>query len=264
MKTKIVSVLCFALGLISCKKDKELVEVTIPEPEKIEAVKLGNPSDVKAEDEEGVFQMKGLKYNYNALEPFIDAKTMEIHYGKHHVGYCNKLNVAIKGTEFENKTIEEILKTIDFSKPDIRNNAGGFYNHNLFFEILGQNIPEPKEELLEAINTNFGSFEKFKNEFSEKAAKLFGSGWVWLIVTKEGKLVITTSVNQENPLMKNAEIKGMPILALDVWEHAYYLKYQNKRKDYIDAFFNVINWKIVLDKFKTLNVSTESKEKTNE
>lgn len=193
--------------------------------------------------------MMKLPYAYNALEPFIDAQTMEIHFSKHHVNYCNKLNAAVKGTDLANKSIEAILTKLDLKNNDVRNNGGGYYNHNLFFEILGQNNTEPKDAILEAINKDFGSFENFRTQFSEKANKLFGSGWVWLIVDKTGKLVITTSVNQDNPLMPNAEIKGTPVLALDVWEHAYYLKYQNKRKDYVEAFYNVINWSKVNEKF---------------
>jgi Fe-Mn family superoxide dismutase len=195
-----------------------------------------------------------LPYAYNALEPFIDAQTMEIHFSKHHVNYCNKLNAAVKGTDLANKSIEEILTKLDLKNSEVRNNGGGYYNHNLFFEILGQNATEPKDAILEAIKKDFGSFENFRTQFSEKANKLFGSGWVWLIVDKTGKLVITTSANQDNPLMPNAEIKGTPILALDVWEHAYYLKYQNKRKDYVEAFYNVINWKKVNEKYNDVKL----------
>lgn len=240
-------------SIVGCKKDKELIEVTIPEPEKVEKAAMGNPADVKAEDEEGAFQMKGLPYAYNALEPFIDAKTMETHYSKHHVGYCNKLNAALKGTDLESKSIEEILQKLDMNNADIRNNAGGFYNHNLFFELLSVNEGDASGEVLEAINKDFGSFEGFKKQFSDSATKLFGSGWVWLVVDKSGKLVITTTINQDNPLMPRMEVKGTPILALDVWEHAYYLKYQNKRKEYIDAFFNVINWKKVNEKYSAVS-----------
>jgi len=250
MKNKILILLLISVLSTSCKKEKELIEVTIPEPEKVEKTTLGNPSDVQAEEEEGTFQMNGLPYSYNSLEPFIDAATMELHYSKHHLAYCNKLNAALKETNLTSKSIEEILKKLDTSKSDLRNNAGGYYNHNLFFEILDANGGDAKDEVLEAINQDFGSFEAFKNEFSESATKLFGSGWIWLIKDNSGKLVITTTANQDNPLMPNAEKKGTPILALDVWEHAYYLKYQNKRKDYINAFFNVINWKKVNEKFK--------------
>ena len=256
MKNRILVLALIAVaGIVSCGKDKELVEVTIPEPEKVEKVAMGNPADVKAEDEEGAFQMKGLPYAYNGLEPFIDTRTMETHYSKHHVGYCNKLNAALKGTDLESKSIEEVLKKSDTNKPEIRNNAGGYYNHNFFFEILSANGGDATDEVLEAINTDFGSFEEFKKQFSESATKLFGSGWVWLVKDKSGKLIITTTFNQDNPLMPRVEVKGTPILALDVWEHAYYLKYQNKRKEYIDAFFNVINWKKVNEKFNAAVVT---------
>ncbi len=237
--------------LTFCRKEKELKEVTIAEPEKTNTkVEMGNPADVKAEDSEGAFQMKGLPYAYNALEPFIDSQTMETHYSKHHLKYCDKLNAAIKGTPNESKSIEEILKKLDLKNNDVRNNGGGYYNHNFFFESLAANAGgEPDGALLEAINTDFGSFEEFKTQFTEKATKLFGSGWVWLVFDKEGKLVISTSSNQDNPLMPNAEVKGKPVLALDVWEHAYYLKYKNKRAEYIEAFYNVINWKKIQENF---------------
>jgi Fe-Mn family superoxide dismutase len=257
MKNNILTLLLISILNTSCKKEKELIEVTIPEPEKVEKITFGNPADVKAEDKEGTFQMKGLPYSYKSLEPFIDATTMELHYSKHHLGYCNKLNAAIKETDLGSKSIEEILKKLDITKPDIRNNAGGYYNHNFFFEILSANGGDATDEVLEAINNDFGSFEAFKYEFSESATKLFGSGWVWLILDKTGKLVITTTANQDNPLMPNAEKKGTPILALDVWEHAYYIKYQNKRKEYVNAFFNVINWKKVNEKFKESASITE-------
>ena len=257
MKNKIIMLLAVTtFSIVGCKKDKELIEVTIPEPEKVQKTEIGNPADVKAEDEEGAFQMKGLPYAYNALEPFIDARTMETHYSKHHVGYCNKLNAALKGTDLESKSIEEILQKLDMNNADIRNNAGGYYNHNLFFELLSVNEGDASGEVLEGINKDFGSFEGFKKQFSDSATKLFGSGWVWLVVDKSGKLVITTTTNQDNPLMPRMEVKGTPILALDVWEHAYYLKYQNKRKEYIDAFFNVINWKKVNEKYNAVSKPT--------
>ncbi len=241
------------LTLASCKKEKELIEVETPMSEQTQkgnTTETGKPEDVKAEDPEGNFQMQGLPYKYNALEPFVDAKTMETHYSKHHVGYCNKLNKAIKDTPLAYATIEDVLAKLDLKNNDIRNNAGGFYNHNFFFAGISPNAGgEPEGSLLEAIITDFVSFDEFKTQFSDKASKVFGSGWVWLVKTKEGKLAITTTANQDNPLMKSAEIKGQPILALDVWEHAYYLKYQNKRKDYIDAFYNIINWKKAQENF---------------
>ena len=195
------------------------------------------------------FELPKLNYAFEALEPNIDAKTMEIHYGKHHNGYTNNLNNIISGSENENKNIEEILDTLDLDNSGLRNNAGGYYNHNLFWEIMGPNFGgEPKSEISESIKSNFGSFENFKNEFSKAAATRFGSGWAWLCAHEDGKLEICSTANQDNPLMPNG-CGGNPILCLDVWEHAYYLNYQNRRPDYINAFFNVINWDEVNKRF---------------
>ena len=188
------------------------------------------------------FELPKLNYAFDALEPNIDAKTMEIHYGKHHNGYTNNLNNIISGTDNEGKSIEDILNSLDLENKGLRNNGGGFYNHNLFWEIMGPNGGgEPSGEISESINSNFGSFENFKEEFSKAAATRFGSGWAWLCAHPDGKLEICSTANQDNPLMPNG-CGGNPILCLDVWEHAYYLNYQNRRPDYINAFFNVINW----------------------
>ncbi len=188
------------------------------------------------------FELPKLPYAYDALEPHIDAQTMEIHHSRHHNTYTTNLNAAVAGTELEGKTIEEILKNLDLSKAAIRNNGGGFYNHNLFWEVMTPNGGgEPTGELAEAINAAFGSFEAFKDAFSKAGAGQFGSGWAWLCV-KDGKLEVCGTPNQDNPLMPGVGCGGTPILGMDVWEHAYYLKYQNKRPDYINAFFNVINW----------------------
>ena len=195
------------------------------------------------------FELPKLNYAFDALEPNIDAKTMEIHYGKHHNGYTNNLNNIISGTDNEGKSIEDILNSLDLENKGLRNNGGGFYNHNLFWEIMGPNgVGEPSGEISESINSNFGSFENFKDEFSKAATTRFGSGWAWLCAHPDGKLEICSTANQDNPLMPNG-CGGNPILCLDVWEHAYYLNYQNRRPDYINAFFNVINWEEVNKKF---------------
>ena len=194
------------------------------------------------------FNLPELNYSYDALEPHIDAKTMEIHHSKHHNGYTTNLNNAIEGTEMQNQSIEEICKSENLTGA-VRNNGGGYYNHCLFWDILSPNGGgEPKDEVGEAINSSFGSFENFKNEFAKAAATRFGSGWAWLCV-KNGALDICSTANQDNPLMLD-QCGGTPILALDVWEHAYYLNYQNRRPDYINAFFNVINWEEVNKRFK--------------
>lgn len=195
------------------------------------------------------FELPKLPYAFDALEPHIDAKTMEIHHDKHHAAYTNNLNAAIEGTELAGLSIEEILvKGMD--KPAVRNNGGGYYNHNLFWEIMSPNGGgDPTGELAAAINEVFGSFEGFKEKFSQAAATRFGSGWAWLCV-KDGKLEVCSTPNQDNPLMPGVGCEGTPILGLDVWEHAYYLNYQNRRPDYISAFFNVVNWDKVAELFK--------------
>ena len=193
------------------------------------------------------FELSNLPYAYDALEPHIDARTMEIHHSKHHQAYTTNLNAAIVGTDLEGKSIEEILVACK-DKPAIRNNGGGFWNHNLFWEIMAPNAGgEPTGELLSAINSAFGSFTSFKEEFAKAGATRFGSGWAWLCV-ESGKLVVCSTANQDNPLMGEG-CQGTPILAMDVWEHAYYLNYQNRRPDYINAFFNVINWEVVAKKY---------------
>jgi Fe-Mn family superoxide dismutase len=193
------------------------------------------------------FELPVLPYAYDALEPHIDARTMEIHHTKHHQAYINNLNAAIAGTDLEHKSIEEILKAC-MDKPAVRNNGGGYWNHNLFWEIMGPNKGgQPGGDLGAAIDAAFGSFDKFKEEFSKAAATRFGSGWAWLCVT-DGKLEICSTPNQDNPLMGEG-CKGTAIMGIDVWEHAYYLHYQNRRPDYITAFFNVINWDAVAQRY---------------
>ncbi len=193
------------------------------------------------------FELPKLPYAYNALEPHIDATTMEIHHSKHHQGYTNNLNNAIEGTQMEGQSIEEICKTPNLSG-GVRNNGGGYFNHNLFWtSMIPNGGGHPTGEIADAINTDFGSYDNFKVEFSKAAATRFGSGWAWLCV-ENGKLSICSTANQDNPLM-DGECGGTPILCLDVWEHAYYLNYQNRRPDYIMAFFNVINWDEVNNRY---------------
>jgi len=189
------------------------------------------------------FELPKLAYAYDALEPHIDARTMEIHHSKHHAGYTSKLNGAVEGSDLEGKTIENILTNLDLENKGVRNNGGGFYNHRLFWSVMSSNGGgKPEGELSEAINDAFGSFEAFKDAFKTAAATQFGSGWAWLCVHKGGKVEVCATANQDNPLMPGIGCEGFPILGVDVWEHAYYLNYQNRRPDYLEAFFNVINW----------------------
>lgn len=198
------------------------------------------------------FELPKLPYSYDALEPHIDARTMEIHHTKHHAAYTTKLNEALSGTPHENSGIESILSKISGLPVAVRNNGGGYYNHNLFWTVMAPNAGgKPEGDLLDAINRYFGSFDQFREKFNAAAATRFGSGWAWLVKNSSGELVVTSSPNQDNPLMDISEVKGTPILGLDVWEHAYYLKYQNRRPEYIDAFWNVVNWKEVAKRFKT-------------
>ncbi|MCB9294529.1 MAG: superoxide dismutase [Lewinellaceae bacterium] len=202
------------------------------------------------------FKLPDLPYAYDALEPHIDARTMEIHHTKHHAGYTNNLNNAIAGTELEKMKIEDILAKVSKHSTAVRNNGGGYWNHKLFWEVMSPNgggLPSERMNIHKAIMRDFGSFDKFKEEFSNAAATRFGSGWAWLCVDKKDKLFITSTPNQDNPLMDVAEKKGMPILGLDVWEHAYYLNYQNRRPDYIGAFWNVINWEQVTKNYNDAN-----------
>ena len=196
------------------------------------------------------FELPKLKYAYDALEPHIDARTMEIHHSKHHNGYTTKLNAAIEGTDLEGKSIEDILTNLDMNNAGVRNNGGGFYNHRLFWEILN---PEDRGRLsgalLDAVNEAFGSKEAMVEQFSTAAKTQFGSGWAWLCVHPGGKLEICSTPNQDNPLMPGVTCGGTPIMGLDVWEHAYYLNYQNRRPDYVEAFFKIVNWNVVEAKY---------------
>ena len=192
-----------------------------------------------------MFELPKLSYDFSALEPHIDAKTMEIHHGKHHQAYVSKLNDAIAGTELEGQPIEELMSNVSNHSAAVRNNGGGHFNHTLFWSVMSPNGGgEPTGKLAEAINKTFGSFEEFKTQFASAAATRFGSGWAWLVV-HDNNLVVTSTPNQDNPTMDLAEVKGAPILGLDVWEHAYYLNYQNRRPDYIGAFWNVVDWNVV-------------------
>ena len=197
-----------------------------------------------------IFELPKLAYSYEALEPHIDSRTMEIHHGKHHAGYTNNLNNAIKGTSMEGLSIEEILSKLDMNNMAIRNNGGGFFNHSLFWNVMspgGGGVPSGS--LMTAINDSFGNFEEFKLAFSKAAGTRFGSGWAWLCVHPGGKLEVCSTANQDNPLMQGIGCGGYPVLGLDVWEHAYYLNYQNRRPDYVSEFFNVINWEVVSASF---------------
>jgi Fe-Mn family superoxide dismutase len=195
------------------------------------------------------FTLGALPYSYDALEPHIDTLTMQIHHGKHHQAYVDNLNKAIAGTENENKTLEELVKNAGSISPAVRNNGGGHWNHTFFWESLaGKSGGAPSGKLAESIDTAFGSFDAFREKFNQAGLTRFGSGWAWLVV-KGGKLEIISTPNQDNPLMEIAETKGTPILGADVWEHAYYLKYQNRRADYLAAFWNVVNWNKVAERF---------------
>jgi len=195
------------------------------------------------------FTLPALGYAFDALEPHIDAQTMQIHHDKHHQAYVDNLNKALAGTDGENKSLEELMDNISSYPPAVRNNGGGHYNHSLFWAILGANGTQPTGDLAKAIDETFGSLDALKEKMSTAGATRFGSGWAWLLVN-DGKLLVSSTPNQDNPLMDNAEAKGHPILGIDVWEHAYYLKYQNKRPDYLKAIWNVINWDAVAARYK--------------
>ena len=196
------------------------------------------------------FELPKLNYAYDALEPNIDARTMEIHHGKHHQGYTNNLNAAMEGTDMAGNPIENILMNLDMNNKAVRNNGGGFYNHSLFWKVMSPNGGgEPSGELADAIDSAFGSFDAFKEKFSTAAKTQFGSGWAWLCVHKGGKVEVCSTPNQDNTLMPGVGCGGTPILGLDVWEHAYYLNYQNRRPDYVNAFFNIIDWDEVSSRY---------------
>lgn len=241
------AVLIFSTEACKRKKYTEVVEVPLPSVE--ENLTLGSPDDVKVES--GAFELVELPFRYDALAPNIDAQTMEIHYSKQYFTFTNNLNKALSGTDSENTPINDLFKILDLSNTELRNNLGGYYNHSLYFEILTpKGGSAPADTLASTINRDFGSFDEFKTQFKDAANKQFGSGWAWLVVDDSGKLQITNTQNHDNPLMPRSEISGTPILGIDLWEHAYYLNYQNNRKKYIDNFFRLINWKKVEEKFE--------------
>ncbi|CAH0336263.1 hypothetical protein FVB9288_01948 [Flavobacterium sp. CECT 9288] len=250
----VLPLVCATVFIVSCNEKKliEVVEVPLPSTTEQKTV-MGSPDNVKAD--EGSFQLEKLPYAYDALAPSISATTMELHYSKHYLNYTNNLNSSIKGTPLENLTIEEVLAKLDPNDAGLRNNAGGYYNHSLFWKCMGPKAGgEPKNTLASAMITDFGSYGNFMSLFKDEATKHFGSGWVWLIVDKTGKLQVTTTTNQDNPLMRNAIVPGTPILALDLWEHAYYMDYQYRRKNYVDNFFNIINWNKIEENYTAVAI----------
>lgn len=252
MKKYFSLTLCFTLFLLttSCKHKKLEEVVEVPLPAATEKVTIGHPEDVTAE--EGQFPLVKLPYEYNALMPSIDILTMEMHYSKHYLTYTNNLNKLVAAdANLTDVAIEDILKKLDMNNNDLRNNAGGYYNHSLFWEGMApKSGGAPKDTIASLITRDFGSFDIFKNQFMDTAEKQFGSGWAWLVLDKSGKLQVTSTPNQDNPLMPKQLLTGTPLLNLDVWEHAYYLDYQYKRRKYIEAFFRVINWKKVTERFE--------------
>lgn len=241
----------------SCNKNTEgetkvkNIAESIIDTIKVEKPAIGSPTNVKAEP--GIYQIKTLKYGYDELTNYIDPTTMETHYSKHYLGYINNLNNALKEAGVNESDIIKLLQDDKvLAQKGVRNNAGGLYNHMLYFDIMSP-TPEKLDEkgdLIKKINENFGSVEELKAQLKEAATKQFGSGWAWLIVKSDGTLAVTSTPNQDNPLMTVAEVQGTPILGIDVWEHAYYLKYKNLRADYVDAFFNVLDWKEVENNYK--------------
>ncbi len=249
--TIILANLLFISVLVSCNEKKMTDVVEVPLPTEQEKIKIGNPNDLKAN--EGSFQLEKISFGYDALAPDISALTLESHY-KNYLYYTNSLNKTIAGTDKENQSIENILSTLDINDQEIRNNAGGYYNHTLYFKTIGPKAGgEPIDTLASKITKDFGSFSNFKTVFKEAAAKEFGSGWVWLVVDKTGVLQLSTTQNQDNPLMRYAPVVGFhgtPILGIDLWEHAYFLDYQYKKKNYIEDFFDIIDWEKVNENYK--------------
>jgi Fe-Mn family superoxide dismutase len=246
MNIKILGLLLFATLMLQCKSLPVIQEKNVEVQKEITVQAFQLPKTP-----EGVIHtFKALPYAYNALEPYIDAQTMEIHFSRHHVTYYTKFLEAIKGTELEKMEMNAIFSKMTDYSVAVRNNGGGYWNHEFFWNLM---IPggakEPVGNLAKAIDATFGSFEAFKNQFSDTGLKRFGSGWAWLSVDKDGKLLISSTANQDNPMMNTEKTQATPIITIDVWEHAYYLKYQNKRADYLDAFWNVVNWDIAEKRF---------------
>lgn len=251
MKKTALLLLCASATLFSCQKKKltEVVEVPLPAAE--EKMTIGKPEDVSPN--EGPFEMYKLPFAYDALAPNLDAMTMEMHYGRHYLTYTNNFNRLIDSTESAKLPIEDVFKKLNMSDTDLRNNLGGYYNHTLFFETLvAKGQGQPGDTLANAIKRDFGSFEMFKTKFEDAAERQFGSGWAWLITDKAGRLQVVATSNQDNPLMPGMPVKGTPILGIDVWEHAYYLSYQYRRKKYITNFFNIINWDKVGERYENV------------
>lgn len=247
---KIAFPIVASLALLSSCQDRKLTEVVeVPLPAAEEKVSIGHPDDVAANP--GAFSMYKLPYEYDALAPHIDAMTMEVHYARHYFSYTNNLNSLLEGTEMARIPMEMIFRRLDMSNAELRNNLGGYYNHTLFFETLSPKpLTAPDGKLAEAVAKRFGSFEKMTESLKNAALKQFGSGWAWLVVTPAGQLEICATANQDNPLMPQMPVKGTPIAGIDVWEHAYYLGYQYRRGKYVDAVFNVLDWKKIGEKYE--------------
>ncbi len=249
MKRKIFVIIILLFALQSCRKQELIEVVDVPLPTSDEKIVIGDPKEVKAMS--GAFDIYKLPFKYDELSPNFDAFTLETHYAKIYLNFTNNLNKIVENTDLAESSIEEILSKLQMQNDSLRINAGGYYNHKIYFESIGVKPPKmPKDTLAGAIINDFGSFEQFTSQFKQKSEKQIGSGWTWLVLDKQGKLHITNSLNNDNPLMRNAEVKGTPLLVIDNWEHAYFLNYQNKKRKYIDAFFNSINWNEVEKKFE--------------
>ncbi len=247
-------IISISLFFISCNNNSNLVEVQIPEPEVVEdkTSNFGNPNDIKTET--GPFELVQLNYKFEDFVPNLDGRTMETHYSKHLLSHANKLNKIVAENKWSKKTtIEDILLNLDVNNPELRKSAGGYYNHNLYFENLApKSESKPSDTLTIAIDKHFGSFDGFKQKFIATASNFEGSGWTWLILNKKGDLEIITTINNDNPLMKDALIKGTPLFTVDTWEHAYYLQYQNRKVEYLKKVFELLNWDLISKKYESL------------